>query len=192
MAYTDRRSNQKIRFKSGYVDFRPEGETDWENLGKIEGGVLTHEDAELKASFMDSSSCKFPGESSCDLDLVLSQVDKAVQDRIDSMIGSSIEILIYNATVNLYAQEYYFPESMLLRKKKISMKGSEQQKIDIKMSVQPQEANVTVKPSTTFPAHAKSIANTNTLTGSNPFYIIIETNTSGGEDNSGGLGDGPA
>ena len=188
MAYTDRRSNQKIRFKSGLIDIRLDGEVDWENLGKVEGGTLLKKSGQLKAGFMDGTSLKKRGEQECDLTLVLSQVNKDVLDRIDEILDSSCEVLIYNGKEGGVHQSFYIKEAEPMDDQDLALKGNEQQKVTLKFSVMPQDAVISVTPSTTFPATSPHIAVAVPVVGKNPYYTIIETDVVPAGD---GPGDGP-
>lgn len=174
-ASTNRKNRKLIRFNSGGgVYFKKNGATTWENLGEVEVAVLERKSATNKAGFMSGDTLKKRGERTCDLKITLSQDDKTVMDRIDALLDDTCAIMIDNGLEGGKYQEFYLPECEIMENMSITMGGSKQQTVGLDISVYPQGANVSCTPDTDLPDEARATG-ASPVTGTNPFYLILET-----------------
>jgi hypothetical protein len=174
-ASTDRKSRTLIRFNSGATIYYKLGSAGWENLGEHESAKLVRKSATNEAVFARGDSLKKRGKREVSLQIVLSQNDQTVQERLDELMdGGALKVFIDNGLEGGKYQEYYFPEGEISDNFDMDMKGGSQQKLAIEISIFPQSANVSCTPDTDFPdeAHASGAV---AVTGKNPFYKVIDT-----------------
>jgi hypothetical protein len=171
------KSNKKVRLKAG-DNFKVslDGGTTWITLGRIFAGVLNDIDSDVNDTFANGETITIPSTEKCDLDMVFSQVEKAVIDQINALNGSSF-LGYHDMGKNLNGDymEIYMPELTCSKNIKLQMDSKAIMRLDVKFNVLPQSALVSCTPSTALPTDAHSHGTGTPVTGQSYFYLMVET-----------------
>lgn len=168
------KNDDQVKINSGN-DFRVYYNSAWITLGNIVEGVLNRKADSKEIKYNNGYKFSKRASGMCSLNIVLAQVTKEILDTIDGILSTGRPLYFYNGLDNSVYQEFYFPKANLIENINLSMKGDEHQTIALEFSVVPQTSNVTVTPSTGLPTDAKSHGTGSLQTGTNPFFIVLET-----------------
>lgn len=168
------KNDDQVKINSGN-DFRVYYNSAWITLGNIVDGNLKRAADKVPIKYNNGYKFDKRASASCSLIVILAQVTKEIFDTIDGILASGRPLYFYNGLDNSVHQEFYFPKANLIENIDLSMAGDKHQTIALEFSVVPQTANVTVTPSTGLPTDAKSHGTATLQTGTNPFYIVLET-----------------
>lgn len=169
------KNKNEVRLKSGN-NFKVYYNSAWTSLGNIISGKLSTNQASSEVTWADGEINEYNTTRKCNLDIVLGQFTKEIDQMLDSIADStSVKFYYYNGVANSKHMEIYAPEAKLFRRTEVDMTGSTHQILSLSFSVQAQTSAVAVNPSTTFPTDAYAYATNSTLTSTNRSYIIVET-----------------
>lgn len=171
MAITKNKS--EVRLKSGN-NFKIYYNSAWITLGNIISGKLTKQTSSQEVTFADGESFEIKTTTKAMLEVVLGQVSKEILDTIDNASAAFRKLYYYNGYANGKDMEFYFPEVDLIENLDLGMDGKSHQTIALKFSILPQATNATVTPSTDLPSDKYASSGT-LVTGTNPYYVILET-----------------
>jgi hypothetical protein len=173
MAETNRRNKKTIKFQSGLPFFLKDGDNDWENLGENISNKLTRKTDKAEVTLKGGDSFKRVTKRSCDVNVVLAQVEKIIVDRVEELDGRTVKLYIPNGIINDNDEGYYFPEAELSLNADIDMVGDKVQELSIDFSIMPQASNISIVPQGNMPSACPSTSGA-AVTG-NTFYAIIKT-----------------
>jgi hypothetical protein len=174
MPETDRKSKSAIKFNSGNNFWIKSGSSDWENLGNLEAGKLVTDTSENTASFAHGVEMTRGGSTKVSLNIILSQSNLDVLDRIRELNKDVVEVYYYNGDDGGSYDEFYFPECILINKGTINMGGNTQQNYEILLSAVPQDSAASCTPNTDLPLCRKADG-TSPVAGADEFYVRLET-----------------
>ena len=168
------KNKNEIRLTSGN-NFKVYYNSEWKTLGNILSGKLTRSEDTADIKFADGESFKKRTTRMATLQIVLAQVSKEILDALDGILDTSVKLYYYNGVANSKYMEFYAPEAEGYANFDLEMKGDSHQILTIEFSIYPQDANANVTPSTGLPDDAKSHETGTVVTGTNPYYVLIET-----------------
>lgn len=172
MPTTNRINTSTIRFNSGHI-YLKDGSTDFENLGAEISAKLSRKTNTESITFMTGDIMKRRGTRECTLTVVVAQVDKSIQDRIDALAGKTVKLIIDNGKQGDKKQAYYFPQAEIVDQFDLEMSGGKHQSLQFDVLISPQAAAFSCTPSTDFPSEMGFVTAT-PVTNTNPFYIVVE------------------
>lgn len=171
------KSNKKVRLKAGdNFKISLDNGVTWITLGRIFSGVMNDIDADVNDTFANGETITIPSTETCGLDIVFSQVEKAVIDQLNDLRGSAFKGY-HDMGKNLNGDylELYFPELTCTKNIKLQMDSKAIMRLDVKFNVLPQPDLVTATPSTDLPTDAHSHGTGTPVTGKSYFYLDVET-----------------
>lgn len=170
------KNKNEIRLKSGN-NFKVYYNSAWITLGNIISGKLTRKEDSNEILFADGETLKKRTKRDVMLQIVLAQVSKEILDTLDGILAATPKLYYYNGLANSKHQEFYFPEAEGFANYDLNMSGDQHQTISIEFSVFPQTSNASVTPNSDLPSD-KYATGGSPVSGTNPYYVILETTAS--------------
>lgn len=181
MAITKNR--EEVRLNSG-DNFQVFNGTAWLTLGHIVSGKLSYSAESQEVVYADGNAEDFRGKRKGTLSVILAQVSKEILDTIDGLDGKSLKLyylngIAFNGAGNtVQALEFFVPESRIVNKLELDMKGQSHQTIPLEFSLSPADtgfASVQTHDDLPTGAYAYASGAGATITGKNPFWVVLET-----------------
>jgi len=172
MATTNRKNRDSIKFNSKGLWIKA-GITEFENFGEEISVKQSPTDSTDSITLMTGYVVNKLGSREHKLSLVLAQSDKAIKDRIEELLGTSVKLILDNGVVGSKKQAYYYPEVTFIGVGEIEFAGKKHQALNVELSAMPQNSAISVTPSTDFPTEMGFVLAT-PVVGKNPFYVIVE------------------
>ena len=167
------KNDEEVKINSGN-NFKVFYNSAWITLGNIVSGRLNKKGESKEIKYASGYKFNKRGSSAANLMVVLAQVSKEILDTIDNILASGTPLYFYNGRDNGVDMEIYCPSGNLIENIDLTMAGDEHQTISLEFSLAPQSGNAAVTPDDDLPDDAYK-SGSGELTGTNPFYIILET-----------------
>ena len=167
------KNKNQIKLTSGN-NFKVKYNNAWITLGNILEGELTNDESSEEIVFADKSAVELPTVQKVILKVKLAQMSKEILDTIDSICAGALPGYYYNGYTDGKHMEFFWPEMRGRRNFSLKMSGKDHQIIDLTFSVFSQNANAAVTPNTDLPSD-KYATGASPVSGTNPFYVILET-----------------
>lgn len=166
------KNTERIRMFGGN-DFQLKIGSTWTNVGHLIKGVIRDVIESSKTTLTDGTQVTIDGARDVSLVATLGQSSKEEMEYVDDLGGKEFEAYYYNGIIDGKHQEIYIKALKIVPKMELEIPGSPMS-IIIEGGMQPQAANVSVTPSTGFPAGSFATG-ASPVTGKNKMYLIIET-----------------
>jgi len=167
------KSKTQIKLVSGN-NFKVYYNSAWITLGNIMSGMLTRAEEAETITLADGDTFEKRTTRKCNMLIELAQMSKEILDTLDGIFAGTVKIYYYNGVADSKYQEIYAPEAEARANFSLKMDGKNQQILTVDFSLFPQSSSVSVTPNTGLPSD-KYATGASPVTGTNPFYMLLET-----------------